>query len=160
MNTTNYALSKIVNLGYDKAIEKVTEELKKEGFGVLTEIDVKETLKKKLDVDFKPYKILGACNPPFAYKALQSEEQIGLMLPCNVIVYVNDKNETVVAAIDPIASMQAVKNESLGEVAATIQGKLKNVISNLWGVNHMKGKLIGLAIMLVIVVIVVLTRWL
>jgi uncharacterized protein (DUF302 family) len=131
MNTTNYALSKIVNLGYDKAIEKVTEELKKEGFGVLTEIDVKETLKKKLDVDFKPYKILGACNPPFAYKALQSEEQIGLMLPCNVIVYVNDKNETVVAAIDPIASMQAVKNESLGEVAATIQGKLKNVISNL-----------------------------
>jgi uncharacterized protein (DUF302 family) len=131
MNTTDYALSKIVNLGYDKAIEKVTEELKKEGFGVLTEIDVKETLKKKLDVDFKPYKILGACNPPFAYKALQSEEQIGLMLPCNVIVYVNDKNETVVAAIDPIASMQAVKNESLGEVAATIQGKLKNVISNL-----------------------------
>ena len=131
MDQTNYGFSKIVNLGYDEAIEKVTEELKKEGFGVLTEIDVKETLKKKLDVDFRPYKILGACNPPFAYKALQSEEQIGLMLPCNVIVYVNDKNETVVAAIDPIASMQAVKNESLGEVAETIQGKLKTVISNL-----------------------------
>ena len=131
MDTTNYGFSKVVNLGYDKAIEKVTEELKKEGFGILTEIDVKETLKKKLDVDFKPYKILGACNPPFAYKALQSEEQIGLMLPCNVIVYVNDKNETVVAAIDPIASMQAVKNETLGEVATTIQDKLKKVISSL-----------------------------
>ena len=131
METTNYGFSKVVNLGYDKAIEKVTEELKKEGFGILTEIDVKETLKKKLDVDFKPYKILGACNPPFAYKALQSEEQIGLMLPCNVIVYVNDDNKTVVAAIDPIASMQAVKNESLGEVAETIQGKLKKVIEKL-----------------------------
>ena len=131
METTNYGFSKVVNLGYDKAIEKVTEELKKEGFGILTEIDVKETLKKKLDVDFKLYKILGACNPPFAYKALQSEEQIGLMLPCNVIVYVNNDNKTVVAAIDPIASMQAVKNESLGEVAETIQGKLKKVIEKL-----------------------------
>ncbi len=128
---TNYGFSKVVNLGYEEAIEKVTEELKKEGFGILTEIDVKETLKKKLDVDFKPYKILGACNPPFAYKALQSEEQIGLMLPCNVIVYVNDKSETVVAAIDPIASMQAVKNETLGKVASTIQGKLKKVIESL-----------------------------
>jgi uncharacterized protein (DUF302 family) len=99
MKITSYGFSKVVNLSYDKAIEKVTEELKKEGFGVLTEIDVKETLKKKLDVDFKPYKILGACNPPNAYKALQAEEQIGLMLPCNVIVYVNDNVETVVAAI-------------------------------------------------------------
>ena len=131
MEQTTYGFSKVVNLGYDEAIEKVTDELKKEGFGVLTEIDVKATLKKKLDINFKPYKILGACNPPFAYKALQSEEQIGLMLPCNVIVYVNDNNETVVAAIDPIASMQAVKNETLDEVAETIQGKLKNVINNL-----------------------------
>ena len=131
MEQTNYGFAKVVNLDYDKAIEKVIEELKKEGFGVLTEIDVKETLKKKLDVDFKPYKILGACNPPFAYKSLQVEEQIGLMLPCNVIVYVNDDGKTVVAAIDPIASMQAVKNESLGEVAVTIQSKLKNVINNL-----------------------------
>lgn len=131
MEQTNYAFSKTVNLGYDEAIEKVTDELKKEGFGVLTEIDVKATLKKKLDVDFKPYKILGACNPPFAYKALQSEEQIGLMLPCNVIVYVNDNNETIVAVIDPVASMQAVKNDTLGEVAETIQGKLKKVINSL-----------------------------
>ncbi len=131
MKATTYGFSKVVNLGYNEAIEKVIEELKKEGFGVLTEIDVKETLKKKLDVDFKPYKILGACNPPFAYKALQSEEQIGLMLPCNVIVYVNDNNETVVAAIDPIASMQAVKNDKLGEVAETVQGKLKKVINSI-----------------------------
>lgn len=131
MKQTNYGFSKIVNLGYEQAIEKVTEELKKEGFGILTEIDVKETLKKKLDVDFKPYKILGACNPPFAYKSLQAEEQIGLMLPCNVIVYVNDKEETVVAAIDPMASMQAVKNDKLGEVAETIQSKLKKVVERL-----------------------------
>ncbi len=131
MSQTNYGFSKVVNLGYEEAIEKVTEELKKEGFGILTEIDVKETLKKKLDVDFKPYKILGACNPPFAHKALQSEEQIGLMLPCNVIVYVNEQNETVVAVIDPIASMQAVNNDKLGEVAETIQSKLKNVIDSL-----------------------------
>ena len=131
MKPTNYGFSKVVNLSYDEAIEKVTDELKKEGFGVLTEIDVKETLKKKLDVDIKPYKIFGACNPPFAYKSLQAEEQIGLMLPCNIIVYVNDNNETVVAAIDPVASMQAVKNDKLGDIALTIQGKLKNVISNL-----------------------------
>jgi len=131
MEQTNYGFSKVVNLGYEEAIEKVTEELKKEGFGVLTEIDVKETLKKKLDVEFKPYKILGACNPPFAYKSLQAEEQIGLMLPCNVIVYVNDSSETVVAAINPIAYMQAVKNDKLGEVAEVIQSKLKKVISNL-----------------------------
>jgi len=128
---TNYGFSKIVDLGYEQAIEKVTEELKKEGFGILTEIDVKETLKKKLDVDFKPYKILGACNPPFAHEALQAEEQIGLMLPCNVIVYVNDNSETVVSAINPIASMQAVKNDKLGEVAETIRGKLKNIINSL-----------------------------
>lgn len=130
MNTP-YGFSKEVDLTYEEAIEKVTLELSKEGFGVLTEIDVKATLKKKLDVDFRPYKILGACNPPFAYKVLQAEEQIGLMLPCNFIVYVNDENKTIVAAIDPIASMQAVQNESLGEVAQTVQQKIKNVIANV-----------------------------
>ena len=119
----SYAFSKKVGLPYEEAIEKVTGALKEEGFGILTEIDVKATLKKKLDIDFKPYKILGACNPPFAYKALQAEEQIGLMLPCNVIVYVNDEGETIVSAVDPVASMQAVENENLGEVAETIQGK-------------------------------------
>jgi len=131
MKQTKYAFTKKVNLSYDEAIEKVTDELKKRGFGILTEIDVKETLKKKLDVDFKPYKILGACNPPYAYKSLQAEEQIGLMLPCNVIVYVNDAGETVVAAIDPVASMQAVDNPDLGDVAQTIQEKLKSVIESL-----------------------------
>ena len=131
MKQTGYAFSKTVPMDFDAAVEKVTEELKKEGFGILTEIDVKETLKKKLDVDFRPYVILGACNPPYAYKALQAEEQIGLMLPCNVIVYVNEAGETVVAAIDPIASMQAVDNQELGEVASTIQGKLKSVIERV-----------------------------
>ena len=129
MEKAIYGFTKTVNLTYEQTIEKVTEELKKEGFGILTEIDVKETLKKKLDVDFKPYKILGACNPPFAYKALQEEEQIGLMLPCNVIVYVDDEGKTVVAAVDPVASMQAVKNDKLDEVAETIQSKLKKVIN-------------------------------
>jgi len=127
----SYGFFKKVTLSYDKAIEKVTEELKKEGFGVLTEIDVKETLKKKLDVDFKKYKILGACNPPFAYQALQSEEQIGLMLPCNVIVYESDQGQTMVAAIDPVASMQAVQNPKLGKIASEIQSKLKRVIDRV-----------------------------
>jgi len=131
MKESNYGFSKVVDLSYEATIEKVTEELKVEGFGILTEIDVKATLKKKLDVDFKPYKILGACNPPNAYKALQAEEQIGLMLPCNVIVYVDDNDKTNVAAVDPIASMKAVENDSLGEVAEIIQSKLKNVITNL-----------------------------
>ncbi|GAB4370052.1 MAG: DUF302 domain-containing protein [Calditrichia bacterium] len=126
-----YSFSKIVDLPFEQAIERVTLELQKEGFGILTEIDVKETLKKKLDVDFKPYKILGACNPPYAYQALQKEEQIGLMLPCNVIVYVNDDQKTVVAAIDPIASMQAVHNPELETVAQDVQKKLKAVIDRL-----------------------------
>lgn len=128
---SGYGFSKVVNLTYEKAIERVTEELKKEGFGILTEADVKATLKKKLDVDVRPYKILGACNPPNAYQALQAEEEIGLLLPCNVIVYVNEKNETVVATIDPVASMQKVKNKKLAGVAKTIQAKLKNVLNNL-----------------------------
>jgi len=131
MKQTKYAFTKTVDLSYDEAIEKVTEELKKEGFGILTEIDVKATLKKKLDVDIKPYKILGACNPPYTYESLQVEEQIGLMLPCNVIVYVNDDGETVVATIDPVASMQAVDNPKVEKVAQTIQDKLKSVIERL-----------------------------
>jgi uncharacterized protein (DUF302 family) len=131
MKQTSYGFSKTVNLAFNDAIEKVTEELQKEGFGILTEIDVKETLKKKLDVDFKNYKILGACNPPFAHKALQSEEQIGLMLPCNVIVYENDEGKSVVAAVDPIASMQAVANDKLGEIAGEVQNRLKKVIENM-----------------------------
>lgn len=129
MNT--YAISKTTNLRHEDAIKKVTETLQSEGFGVLTEIDVSATLKKKLNVDFKKYRILGACNPPYALKALTAEEQIGLMLPCNVIVYENNNSETVVAAVDPLASMMAVKNEALEELGAEIKEKLKRVIDSL-----------------------------
>ena len=112
----NYYFNKTLNEDFDKVMEKVTEELKKEGFGILTEINVNETLKKKLDVDFRRYQILGACNPPIAHKALEAEDKIGTMLPCNVIV--QQKNETTVevAAINPLASMQAVENEKLNDV--------------------------------------------
>jgi uncharacterized protein (DUF302 family) len=116
---------------FDEAIAQVTAELKKEGFGVLTEIDIKKTLKNKLDVDFKKYKILGACNPHFAYKALQSEDKIGVLLPCNVIVEEHDNGKIEVSAVDPIASMGAVQNESLGSLASEVQQKLMNVIHNL-----------------------------
>ena len=116
---------------YEEAIEKVTAELKKEGFGVLTEIDVKATLKKKLDADFRRYKILGACNPPFAYQALLAEDKIGLMLPCNVIVQETSDGMVEVSAIDPIASMQAVENPALVEIATQVRAKLQNVINNM-----------------------------
>ena len=127
----SYYFSKIVNDNFDEAIDKVTLKLKDEGFGVLTEIDVKATLKKKLDVDFNKYKILGACNPPLAYKALLSEDKIGTMLPCNVIVKENNDGKVEVSAVDPIASMMAVKNESLGTIATEVRNKLKKVIESL-----------------------------
>jgi len=127
----SYHFSKTLNLSFEEAISKVTEQLKKEGFGVLTEIDVKETLKKKLDVDFRNYRILGACNPPFAYKALQAEDKIGTMLPCNVIVQEKQPGKVEVSAVDPIASMQAVDNPKLGELAQQVRAKLKKVIDNL-----------------------------
>ncbi len=127
----SYYFAKSVNLSFEEAIEKATAELKKEGFGILTEIDVKATLKKKLDVDFGKYIILGACNPPFAYEALKTEDYIGLMLPCNVIVRETGEGKIEVAAIDPIASMQAVENPSLKEVAEEIKNKLQKVIDNL-----------------------------
>ena len=126
-----YYFSKIVKEDFDEAIEKVTGKLKDEGFGVLTEIDVKATLKKKLDVDFNKYKILGACNPPLAYKALLSEDKIGTMLPCNVIVKENNDGEVEISAVDPVASMMAIKNESLGAVAQEVRNKLKKVIDAL-----------------------------
>jgi len=127
----DYYFHTILNSSFDEAITLVTEELKKEGFGILSEIDVRQALKKKLNVDFKKYKILGACNPPYAYQALQIEEKIGTMLPCNVIVFENDQGQVEVAAIDPIASMQAIKNSQLHEVAVQIQTKLKKVIDSL-----------------------------
>ena len=119
------------NRDFDEVIEVVTSELKKEGFGVLTEIDVKETLKKKLDVDFKKYKILGACNPDFAHQALQKEDKIGVMLPCNVIVEEHESGDIEVSAVDPVASMSAVKNDGLGDIASQVRDNLKKVISNL-----------------------------
>ena len=121
----------VTGKSFDQAIEDVTAELKKEGFGVLTEIDVKETLKKKLDVDFKKYKILGACNPSFAHQALQNEDKIGVMLPCNVIVEEHDNGDIEVSAVDPVASMSSVKNDGLGEIAAQVRDNLKKVINNL-----------------------------
>lgn len=127
----SYYFSKTIDQSFEDAIIRVTEELKKEGFGVLTEIDVKATLKKKLDVDFRNYRILGACNPPFAYQALQAEPHIGLMLPCNVVVQEADNGKTLVSAIDPIASMQAVENESLGKVAERVRAKLKKVVEGV-----------------------------
>ncbi len=127
----SYYFSKTLRIHFDEAVVKVTEELKKEGFGVITEIDVKETLKKKLNVDFKKYRILGACNPSFAYKALQAEDKIGTMLPCNVIVQETSEGKIEVATIDPIASMQAIDNPKLRAVAEQVRGKLKKVIGNL-----------------------------
>ena len=127
----SYYFSKTLRMPFDQAVEKVTEELKKEGFGILTDIDVKVTLKKKLNLDFQKYKILGACNPPFAHKALQAENKIGLMLPCNVVVQETSDHEIEVAAIDPIASMLAVENPKLKEVAEEVRIKLKLVIDNL-----------------------------
>lgn len=127
----SYHFSKTLNLSFDEAIEKTTAVLKEEGFGVLTEIDIKETLKKKLDVNFRNYRILGACNPPNAYKALQAEGHIGLMLPCNVIVQEHEDGKVEVSAVDPVASMQAIENNELGEVADTVRGMLKKVIDRL-----------------------------
>ena len=121
----------VTGKSFDQTIEDVTAELKKEGFGVLTEIDVKETLKKKLDVDFKKYKILGACNPSFAHEALQNEDKIGVMLPCNVIVEEHANGEIEVSAVNPVASMTAVENDKLGEIAGEVRDRLEKVINIL-----------------------------
>jgi uncharacterized protein (DUF302 family) len=126
----NYGITKTIELSYEEAIEKVTEELKKEGFGVLTTIDVKETLKKKLDVDFQKYIILGACNPPFAYEALKAEEQIGLLMPCNVIIYEKD-GKTVVSAFNPSAIAAVSGNEKLNEISAKLNEKIYKVLDNI-----------------------------
>ncbi len=126
-----YHFTKTVAMPYEEAIEKATEALKEKGFGVLTTIDVKETLKKKIGADFRPYIILGACNPQFAYKALQSEDKIGTMLPCNVIVQQRDDGQVEVSAVDPMASMQAIDNPALAEIAGEVRQLLKGVIDSL-----------------------------
>jgi uncharacterized protein (DUF302 family) len=127
----SYYFSKTLNLSFDDAIARVTEELKKEGFGVLTDIDVRATMKKKLDVDFRNYRILGACNPPFAHQALLAEDKIGTMLPCNVIVQEIAAGMVEVAAIDPVASMSAVNNPQLGAVGMEVRARLQRVVESL-----------------------------
>jgi uncharacterized protein (DUF302 family) len=127
----SYYFSKIVNLSFEETVQRVTEQLKQEGFGVLTEIDVKATFKKKLDVDFRNYRILGACNPPFAYRALQAERMVGTMLPCNVIVQEVNESQTEIAAIDPVASMQAIENPELAGIAEQVRLKLKSVVEKV-----------------------------
>ncbi len=126
-----YYISKTLGIDYNSAIEKTKEALQSEGFGVLSEIDIHEKLKAKLGVEFPNYKILGACHPPSAYLALQKESRIGTMLPCNVIVRETEEGRVEVAAVDPVASMQAVENEGLTSIAEDIRGKLENVISSL-----------------------------
>ncbi|HHD83237.1 MAG TPA: DUF302 domain-containing protein [Bacteroidetes bacterium] len=126
-----YLNTTITGVSFDDAIDRVSEALKKEGFGVLTDIDIKATMKKKLDVDLNEYRILGACNPGYAYKALQEENKIGTMLPCNVIVQENNDGIIEISAVDPIASMQAVENENLGSLAIGIKNKLQKVIDSL-----------------------------
>ena len=127
----SYSIRKEVNLTFDEALEKVTAELKKEGFGVLTEIDVKKTLKEKLDVDMMSYKILGACNPPFAHKALETDPEIGLLLPCNVIVYESESGQINVAAIDAQAMMQITGREDIEPLAMEVNSRLERVINNI-----------------------------
>lgn len=126
-----YYFLKETDLSFEDTLNKVSDELKKEGFGILTEIDVKSTMKKKLDVDFRNYKILGACNPPFAYEVLQAEDKIGLMLPCNFVVQEKENGKVEVSAIDPAISMQAVKNPKLESIAGQVRAKIKKVVDSI-----------------------------
>jgi uncharacterized protein (DUF302 family) len=127
----NYFLAKTVSKSYDEALAAVTEALKGEGFGVLTEIDVKETLKKKLDIDFPKYKILGACNPPLAHKALTTENQIGVLLPCNVVVQEHPDGRVEVSAMDPAAAMQAIGNKELDAIASDVRARMERVLEKV-----------------------------
>jgi uncharacterized protein (DUF302 family) len=126
-----YYFSKILPAGFDEAIRHTTDALKREGFGIITEIDVKKTMKEKIGADFRNYRILGACNPKLAHEALQLEDKVGTMLPCNVVVQDAGNGKTEVAAIDPVASMQAIDNPKLREAAQQVQGMLKKVIDSL-----------------------------
>lgn len=120
-----------LNHSYDEMLKRVPEELKAEGFGVLTEIDIKQTLKKKIDVDFRRYTILGACNPPLAHKALTSDLDVGILLPCNVVIYETDDGHTVVSAVDPAAAIGEFGDESLREVADEVKARLTRVLERL-----------------------------
>jgi uncharacterized protein (DUF302 family) len=126
-----YAFSAVLDASYEEAVSKVTDGLKKEGFGILTEIDVKATVKKKLDKDFRKYVILGACNPPYAHRSLQADLDVGLLLPCNVIVYETDDKKAHIAAINPVSAMEVIKNEELRKIAEEVSKKLKRVIDDV-----------------------------
>lgn len=126
-----YYFARKLDLDFDQAIQRVTEALKAEGFGIISTIDVQDTLRKKIDVDFRPYRILGACNPRLAYEALSIEDKVGTMLPCNVVVQAMDDGTTEVAAIDPVASMQAIANPRLEATAGGVRDKLKKVVDSL-----------------------------
>lgn len=127
----SYYFAKALPLGFEDAVRRATDALKQEGFGIITEIDVKDTLKKKINVDFRRYRILGACNPALAHEALQIEDKIGTMLPCNVVVQDLGDGKTEVAAIDPVASMKAIENPRLRQAAERVQAKLKKVVESL-----------------------------
>jgi uncharacterized protein (DUF302 family) len=126
-----YALSTVLNTSYEEAIFKVTDALKEEGFGVLTEIDVKSTLKKKLDVDFRKYMILGVCNPPYAFRTLQTDLDVGLLLPCNVIVYETDDKKAYISALNPISALEVIKSQELRKIAVEVSEKLKRVVEKV-----------------------------
>ncbi|HEB61659.1 MAG TPA: DUF302 domain-containing protein [Bacteroidetes bacterium] len=126
-----YYFEKTTNYDFDQSVEKISEELKKEGFGILAEIDMQKTLKEKINVDFKKYKILEACNPPFAYKSLLAEDNIGIMLPCNIVVKEKGENIVTVSVVNPVSAMQGVNNPEMNEIASEIQAKLKTALSNV-----------------------------
>ena len=130
-NVKKYAFSTVLDTSYEDAVSKVTNALKEEGFGVLTEIDVKSTLKKKLDVDFRKYVILGACNPPYAHRTLQTDLDVGLLLPCNVIVYETDDKKAYVSALNPVSALEVIKSEELRKIAREVSEKLKRVIDRI-----------------------------
>lgn len=127
----SYHISKIIDAPFDQAVARVTEALKREGFGVLTDIDVAATLRAKLGASFRPYRILGACNPQLAFRALELEDKIGTMLPCNVVVQQYDGGKVEVSAVDPVASMQAIDNPALADVAVEVRAKLKRMVDSL-----------------------------
>jgi len=126
-----YAFSTVLDASYEDAISKIVDALKEEGFGVLTEIDVKATLKKKLDREFRKYVILGACNPPYAHRSLEADLDVGLLLPCNVIVYETDDKKAYVAAINPVSALEVIQSEELRKIAEEVSGKLKRVIDRI-----------------------------
>lgn len=127
----NYYFSKTLETSFDEAVQKIITALKIEGFGVISEINMNEKLKEKLNVDFKKYKILGACNPSFAYKALQVEDKIGIMLPCNILIIEQEQNKIEIAAVNPIVSMQGIMNPELGDIAKQVTDKLQKIIENI-----------------------------